>query len=177
MLEGGLVEDKDVAERCKGGVDESAEEPVEELVFCFGVCKSNSATYHVRMYKLIVCLQTLSLSHLLMYAYSLGWTLIYWLAGSNCHVLRKTSTAAVALSKDVELSRPLRPAVIVLMGSKAEKAEALGRRLAYMRSNMTLSKISRTKSMAVVCRVYVPDWRGCRVELSSGRRERSRSRS
>jgi hypothetical protein len=42
--------------------------------------------------------------------------------------------------------------------------------LAYMRSNMTLSKISRTKSMAVVCRVYEPDWLGCRVELSSGRR-------
>jgi hypothetical protein len=128
------------------------------------------------MYKLIVCLQTLSLSHLLMYAYSLGWTLIYLLAGSNCHVLRKTSTPAVALSKDVELSKPL-PAVIVLMGSKAENAEALGRRFAYMRSNMTLSKISRTKSMAVVCRVYVPDWRGCRVELSSGRRGRSRSQS
>lgn len=99
------------------------------------------------------------------------------LAGSNCHVLRKTSTPAVALSKDVELSKPL-PAVIVLMGSKAEKAEALGRRLAYMRSNMTLSKISRTKSMAVVvCRVYVPDWRGCRVELSSSRRGRSRASS
>lgn len=113
------------------------------------------------MYKLIVCLQTLSLSHLLMYAYSLGCTLIYWLAGSNCHVLRKTSTPAVALSKVVELSKPL-PAVRVLMGSRAENAEFLGRMLAYMRSNMTLSKISRTKSMAVVCYAGRVGWR-CRI--------------
>jgi hypothetical protein len=33
MLEGGLVEDEDVAERCECGVDESAKEPGEELVF------------------------------------------------------------------------------------------------------------------------------------------------
>ena len=102
------------------------------------------------MYKLIVCLQTLSLSHLLMYAYSLGWTLIYLLAGSNCHVLRKTSTPAVALSKDVELSKPL-PAVIVLMGSKAEKDDWEGNRAAYMRSNRMVSNTSSTKSMAVYC--------------------------
>ena len=46
MLEGGLVEDKDVAERCKGGVDESAEEPVEELVFCFGVFNVKAIPQH-----------------------------------------------------------------------------------------------------------------------------------
>lgn len=113
------------------------------------------------MYKLIVCLQTLSLSQVLMYAYSLGWTLMYLLAGSNCHVLRKTSTPAVALSKVVELSKAL-PAVRVLMGSRAENAESLGRMLAYMRSNMTLSKTSRTKSMAVVCYAGRVGWR-CRV--------------
>lgn len=111
----------------------------------------HSATHHVRMYKLTVCLQMLFLSHLLMYAYSLGWMLKYWLAGSNCHELRRTSALCVALSKDVEFSKSFKPALMVLMGSMAEKADWTGSRFAYMRSNMTESKISRTKSMAVVC--------------------------
>jgi len=67
---------------------------------------------------------------------------------------------------------------MVLMGSKAENAESLGRMLAYMRSKRTLSKTSRTKSMAAVCyagkrRLGVPDWRGGRAELRQERELRS----
>lgn len=43
------------------------------------------------------------------------------------------------------------------MGSKAEKAECMGRRFAYMRSNRKVSATSRTTSMAAV--VYAA-WRG-----------------
>lgn len=93
----------------------------------------------------------LFLSHLLRYAYSLGWTLKYWLAGSNCHELRIASAACEALSNVVEFSKSFRPALMVLMGSKAEKDDWMGKRLAYMRSNMTESKISRTKSMVGEC--------------------------
>jgi hypothetical protein len=98
---------------------------------------------------------------------------MYLLAGSYCHVLRKTSAPPVALSKVVELSKLLKPAVIVLMGSNVEKAESLGRRFAYMRSNMTPSKISRTKSMAVMCYAPRVGWMcriGVAVEQSSGRK-------
>ena len=126
---------------------------------------SRSTTYHVRMYKLTVCLQMLFLSHLLRYAYSLGWTLKYWLAGSNCHELRMASAPCEALSNVVEFSKSFRPALMVLIGSKAEKADWMGRRFAYMRSNMTVSKTSRTKSMVavvVVCyAVSVNRW--CRI--------------
>lgn len=86
----------------------------------------------------------------------------------------------MALSKDVELSRPLKPAVIVLLGSKAENAESLGRRFAYMRSNMTLSKISRTKSMAVVCYAARVGWRsriGVGIESGAQAGEAARSRA
>lgn len=100
------------------------------------------------MYKLTVCLQTLSLSHLLIHAYSLGCRLAYWLAGSNCQLLRAMSAACVASPKVVELSKLLRPAVMVLMGSKVEKDDWAGNRAAYMRSNRTVSNTSSTKSMA-----------------------------
>jgi hypothetical protein len=103
------------------------------------------------MYKLTNCLQTLSLSHLLIHAYSLGCRLAYPLAGSNCQLLRATSAACVASPKVVELSKLLKPAVMVLMGSKAEKDDWAGNRAAYMRSNRTVSKISSTKSMAMEC--------------------------
>jgi len=73
------------------------------------------------IYKLNVCLQMLSLSHLLIHAYSLGCTLMYWLAGSYCQLLRVRSAACAASPKVVELSKPLKPAERVLMGSKAEK--------------------------------------------------------
>jgi len=103
------------------------------------------------MYKLKVCLQTLSLSHLLIHAYSLGCTLKYWLAGSYCQLLRVMSATCAASPKVVELSKPLKPAVIVLMGSKAEKDDWEGNSAAYARSNIKVSNTSSTKSMAWDC--------------------------
>ena len=103
------------------------------------------------MYKLMNCLQMLSLSHLLIHAYSLGCMLAYPLAGSNSQLVRAMSAACVASPKFVELSKLLKPAVMVLMGSKAEKDDWEGNRAAYMRSNRMVSNTSSTKSMAVYC--------------------------
>jgi hypothetical protein len=46
MLEGGLVEDEDVAEGCECGVDESAEEPGEELVLCSRIVRAEATPQH-----------------------------------------------------------------------------------------------------------------------------------
>jgi hypothetical protein len=111
------------------------------------------------MYKLMNCLQTLSLSHLLIHAYSLGCRLAYPLAASNCQLLRATSAACVASPKVVELSKLLKPAVMVLIGSRAEKDDWAGSRAAYMRSNKTVSNTSSTKSMADGIYAFGVVWR------------------
>lgn len=61
VLEGGLVEDEDVAEGCECGVDKGAEEPAVDCQSCCSErisssTREESQTYHVRIYKLTNCL-------------------------------------------------------------------------------------------------------------------------
>jgi hypothetical protein len=65
----------------------------------------------------------------------------------------------VASPKVVELSKLLKPAVRVLMGSKAENDDWAGRRAAYMRSNRTVSNTSSTKSIAGGVYAFGVVWR------------------
>lgn len=132
MLEGGLVEDEYVAEGREGAVDDEAEEPGCVVSRCpVPACVPAIApTYQVMRYKLTNCLYMLSRSHLLIYAYSLGCTLKYSLAGLYCHPLTAYSTPlAASCCEYVSLSNALKPAVRVLMGSKG-RAVWIGRMLA-----------------------------------------------
>jgi len=130
MLEGGFVENEDIAEGCEGAVDEEAKKPVVLLLVRALVFYSLEATYHVMRYKLTNCLYILSLSHRLMNAYSLGCTLKYSLEGLYCHALTAYSIPlAASCCEYVSLSKPLKPAVRVLIGSKGN-AVWMGRMLA-----------------------------------------------
>lgn len=73
----------------------------------------------------------LSLSHLLIDAYSPGWTEKYWLEGSKCQLERaRVPSARLVVESHVALMFLLRDAAMVETGSKEEKEERIGRTLA-----------------------------------------------
>ena len=100
------------------------------------------------IYKLAHCLQTLSRSHLLIYAYSLGCRLKYSVADWYCHADLETSEGDV-LNVALSASYLFKLAAIVETGSKDETEDCMGNALAYIRSRNNVSKTSRTTSIVV----------------------------
>ena len=90
----------------------------------------------------------LSLSHLLMYAYSLGSRPKYCVAALYCHPDREESEVGM-LPLQLALTSwyPFSDAAIVEMGSKDKIEGCMGSALAYARSKRKVSKTSNTTSM------------------------------
>lgn len=133
VVESRLVEDGVVAECGAKEVDDCAEQSAVGISETFYNTAMVTATHVVTKYKLAHCRYTLSRSHLLIYAYSLGCTLKKSLAGWNCQLdLVNAPSAALAAAFQPALCAPypFKLAVMVEIGSKVDTDGCMGNKLA-----------------------------------------------